>query len=133
MGYAVFQFPSSSPVTLGSGGNIRGRSTIVLPISYICSHQSAHRLEAYPRCLGPERVHRDSVVKDVQSCLPETGAVAISMVASLDLKDAYLYVLIRNKEPSLKEPSQVSSSIVLGQAVFLQGSPVRVSVALHHT
>ena len=38
--------------------------------------------------------------------------------------------------PSDKEPSQVSSSIVLGQAVFHQRSPVRVNhccVAFHHS
>ena len=80
VGYAVFRCPSSSSETLGSGGNILGRSTTVLPISYIRSPQSAHRLEAYPRCLGAERVHRDSVVQDVQSCLTETGAVATSMI-----------------------------------------------------
>ena len=57
-------------------------------------------------------------------------------LASLDLKDAHLHVPIRNMELSDKEPSQVSSSIVLEQAVFLQGSRFRLShcsVVLQHT
>ena len=96
VGYAISRCPSSGAETPGSGGDIRGGSTAVLPISHIRSPQSAHRLEADPGRLYAlnEYIVIPSFKMSNHASLRQALSPPV-WLTSLDLKDAYLHVPIR--------------------------------------
>ena len=113
--------PGSSSDTLGFGGHLRGGSTTVLPLSHLCGAQGARGPPSDPRCVGPELLPRDSVLQDVESLVSESGDVC----PILDGQPGFEGCLSPCTDET--EPTQVSGSFVLGQAVLLPGSSIRAS------
>ena len=113
----------SGSKTPGSGSDIRGVTTTVLPLLYICSPQGAHWPEADPGRFCPESVPCDSTVQNDQSLVSETVSVSPSMAREPGPEGRLPPCTDKT------ESAQVSGSIVLGQAVLLQGSPPRLATA----
>ena len=97
--------------TPGSGGKVRGRTSAVLPLSYICHPQSSYMFKADR--FRPEPIPRDAVLQDVQPRLSETGSGSSSVVEEPGSETRLPPYTDRT------ELSQVSSLIVLGEAVVL--------------
>ena len=83
----------------------------MLPLSYICRPQSNYIFEADR--FRPEPIARDAVLQDVQPRLSEAGSVSSSVVDESGSETRLPPYTDRT------ELSQVSSLIVLGEAVVL--------------
>ena len=77
------------------GSYLRSSCSEMLFVQDLHSSQGAHWFEAYSRRICSERVHLGPIVHNVEPLYPEAAFSCSSLDASLDLKDAYLHVPIR--------------------------------------